>query len=67
MSGTRLQYLANRILVKESEFAEDEHLAVFCARLDHLQQEWRLVRFLDMRGKNTGSTALLRFTVLLVE
>jgi phosphatidylinositol phospholipase C delta len=67
MSGTRLQYLANRILVKESEFAEDEHLAVFCARLDHLQQGWRLVRFLDMRGKNTGSTALLRFTVLLVE
>jgi len=55
--------MANRLLVKESEFAEDEHLAVFCARLDHLQQGWRLVRFLDMKGKNTGSTALLRFTL----
>jgi phosphatidylinositol phospholipase C delta len=56
-------FSTTRLLVKESEFGEDEHLAVFCARLSYLQEGWRLIRLLDMRGKNTGATALVRFRI----
>lgn len=44
-----------------------EHLGVFCARLDHLQQGWRFIRLLDPKGKNTGSTLLVRFGISVVE
>lgn len=54
-----------RMLVCESEFGKDDKLAFFCARLEHLQQGWRLVRLLDMKGKNSGATMLVRFTMRL--
>lgn len=51
-----------RILFKENEFGKDDKLAVFCAKLDHIQQGWRLVRLLDMHGKGCGATLLVNFT-----
>lgn len=54
-------------MIRQSEFGKDDHLAVFCARLDHLQQGWRLVRLLDNIGKNTGATLLVRFQIAVVE
>ncbi|KAJ6602808.1 PLC-like phosphodiesterase [Mycena vulgaris] len=56
-----------RLTVMESEFGRDDKMVVFCARVDHLQQGWRLVRMLDMQGKNSGATLLVRFSVALVE
>ncbi|KAJ7019873.1 PLC-like phosphodiesterase [Mycena alexandri] len=56
-----------RLTVMENEFGRDDHLAVFCARVDHLQQGWRLVRMLDMKGKDSGATLLVRFTATLID
>jgi hypothetical protein len=36
-------------------------LAVFCARVDHLQPGWRVVHLMDMKGKDSGATLLVRF------
>jgi len=55
-----------RISVLQSELGKDDHLAVFCARVDHLQQGWRLIRLLDIRGKNSGATALVHFQILVM-
>lgn len=56
-----------RLTVMESELGKDDKLVVFCARVDHLQQGWRLVRMLDMKGKNSGATLLVRFSISLLE
>jgi phosphatidylinositol phospholipase C delta len=51
-----------RFLVMEDEWGKDDRLAVFCSRLDYIQNGWRLVRLLDMKGKESGSTVLVKFT-----
>ncbi|KAF7361277.1 Phosphoinositide phospholipase C [Mycena sanguinolenta] len=57
-----------RLTVMQSEFGRDDKLVVFCARVAHLAQGWRLVRMLDgKKGKNTGATLLVRFTTLLAD
>ncbi|THH12951.1 hypothetical protein EW146_g7218 [Bondarzewia mesenterica] len=51
-----------RIRVKENvEYGRDPEMAVFVARVEHIQTGWRFVRMLDRKGKDTGSTLLLRF------
>ncbi|KAJ7479758.1 PLC-like phosphodiesterase [Mycena latifolia] len=56
-----------RLTVMEEEFGRDDKMVVFCARVDHLQQGWRFVRMLDMEGKNSGATLLVRFSVSLLD
>ncbi|KAJ7751007.1 PLC-like phosphodiesterase [Mycena maculata] len=51
-----------RLTVRRSELLGHEELAVFCARLDHLQEGLRFVRMLDMKGKNSGATLLVDFS-----
>ncbi|KAJ7056622.1 PLC-like phosphodiesterase [Mycena amicta] len=51
-----------RFTVMQSEFGVDDKIVVFCARVAHLQPGWRLIRMLDMKGKNSGATLLVRFT-----
>jgi phosphatidylinositol phospholipase C, delta len=51
----------------ESEIGFDDKLALFCAKVDHLQPGWRLIRLTDMKGKFTGTTLLARFEVTAVE
>ncbi|KAG7442703.1 PLC-like phosphodiesterase [Guyanagaster necrorhizus] len=52
-----------RLCIKHDEFGTDVKIVVFCARLIHLQQGWRFIRMLDMTGKNSGATLLVRFTI----
>ncbi|KAH7925739.1 PLC-like phosphodiesterase [Leucogyrophana mollusca] len=54
-------------ILRHEEFLKDERLAVFCARVDHLQQGWRFVRLLNMKGKNSGATLLARFVISVVD
>ncbi|KAF8962864.1 PLC-like phosphodiesterase [Flammula alnicola] len=57
-----------RLLVFEDEFGKDDRIVVFCGRLDHIVKgEWALVRMLDMKGKNSGATVLVRFTTSRVQ
>ncbi|KAJ7487289.1 PLC-like phosphodiesterase [Mycena galericulata] len=51
-----------RLTVLQSEFGRDDKLVVFCARVDHLQEGWRFVRMLDLSGKNSGATLLVKFS-----
>ena len=48
-------------IAKDVELREDTQLAVFCDRLDYLQEGWHFVRLLDMKGKETSATLLVRF------
>jgi len=48
-----------RILLQEDEYGRDDELAVFCARLSRIQQGWRLMRLLDVKGKDSGATLLI--------
>ena len=41
----------------------NDTLAVFCARVEYLQQGWRLVYMLGMDGKELGTTMLVKFTI----
>jgi phosphatidylinositol phospholipase C delta len=59
--------MVDRLLVVKDEFGKDDRLAVFCARVDHLQQGWRLVRLLDMKGKDSGAVLLVRFTISVID
>lgn len=52
-----------RLLVMGSEFGKDDKMVVFCARVDHLVEGWRLVRMFDMKGKNSGATMLVNFSI----
>jgi hypothetical protein len=40
---------------------KDDRIVVFCARLNHLQQGWSLIRMMDMKGKDSGATLLVQF------
>lgn len=52
-----------RLVIFENEFGVDDQIVFFCARLETLMQgQWALVRMLDMKGKNSGATVLVRFT-----
>ncbi|KAF8151614.1 PLC-like phosphodiesterase [Crassisporium funariophilum] len=52
-----------RLMICEDEFGKDDRIVVFCARLDHLVKgKWCLVRMLDMKGKNSGATVLIRLS-----
>jgi phosphatidylinositol phospholipase C, delta len=51
-----------RLLVgRPVDILKDEKFAVFCARVDRLNTGWRLVRLMDMKGKDSGATLLVRF------
>ena len=45
-----------------SEDGPDDKLAFFCARVDHLQQGWKLVHMLDSHGQDSGALLLARFS-----
>jgi phosphatidylinositol phospholipase C delta len=47
----------------EDEFGKDDKMAVFCTRLSYIQQGLRLVHLLDMKGRDTHATLLVRFTI----
>jgi len=49
-----------RILLQKDEYGKDGELAVFCARVLHLQQGWRLIGLLDMKGNDSGAKLLIR-------
>ncbi|KAF8621374.1 hypothetical protein AX15_007836 [Amanita polypyramis BW_CC] len=51
------------LTVVEDEFGPDEKLATFCARVDYLQHGWKLIRMLNLRGKDSGAVLLARFVV----
>lgn len=55
---------AGRLVIsKDHEFSSSEKLAVFCARVEYIQQGWRLIRLLNMKGKDTHATLLVKFTI----
>ncbi|KAJ7202660.1 PLC-like phosphodiesterase [Mycena pura] len=56
-----------RLTVMESEFGRDDKIVVFCARVSHLQEGWRIVRMLDRKGKNSGATLLVRFSSVVAD
>jgi phosphatidylinositol phospholipase C delta len=54
-----------RLLVRRPVgLGKDEKLAVFCARVDRLYSGWRVVRLMDMKGKNSGASLLMRIKLL---
>ncbi|PFH49185.1 hypothetical protein AMATHDRAFT_148284 [Amanita thiersii Skay4041] len=57
------QFTFLRFIIMEDEFGQDDEIVVFCARVEHLQQGWKLVRMLDMKGKNSGATLLVKFCI----
>jgi phosphatidylinositol phospholipase C delta len=60
---SKLIYSLARLLIKEDEFGRDDHIVVFCGRLEHIVKgKWLLVRMMDMKGKNSGATVLARLT-----
>ncbi|KAF8814579.1 PLC-like phosphodiesterase [Phlegmacium glaucopus] len=51
-----------RFVIMQEEFGKDDSIVVFCARLNHLvKNRWVLVRMMDMKGRNSGATVLVRF------
>jgi len=61
---TSLKYaFIDSIVVKEKEWGKDDELAVFCARLEHLQQDWRFLRMMNLDGKDSGATMLVKFEI----
>ena len=59
----KLISILSRILLQKDEYGRDEELAVFCARVSHIQQGWRLVRLLDMKGRDSGAILLIRIAL----
>ncbi len=58
-----LTVLGVRLVIFENELGIDDQIVFFCARLETLLQgQWALVRMLDMKGKNSGASVLVRFT-----
>ena len=43
ISSAVLDLISCRLTVLEDELGPDDKLAFFCARVDHLQQGWKLV------------------------
>ncbi|KAI5891749.1 PLC-like phosphodiesterase [Schizophyllum commune H4-8] len=52
-----------RLRIQEDEFGRDDKLVVFCARLEYIQPGWRLVRLMNLAGKFSGATLLVRFVI----
>ncbi|TDL23427.1 PLC-like phosphodiesterase [Rickenella mellea] len=53
-----------RLHVSKDELIHDEKLGIFCARVESLYTDtYRLVRLLNAKGKDTGATMLVRFSV----
>jgi len=52
-----------RILITQDKYGLDEHRAVFCARLQSIQQGWRFVRLLDTKGRDSHATLLVHFAM----
>ena len=52
-----------RLRIQEDEFGRDDKLVVFCARLEYIQSGWRLVRMMNLAGKFSGATMLVRFEI----
>lgn len=52
-----------RLRIQEDEFGRDDKLVVFCARLEYIQPGWRLVRLMNLAGKFSGATLLVRFEI----
>ncbi|KAF8635763.1 hypothetical protein AX17_003862 [Amanita inopinata Kibby_2008] len=52
-----------KFTILEDEFGKDDKLVVFCARVDHLQQNWKLVRMLNLQGKDSGATLFVKFSI----
>jgi len=50
-------------VLENEEFKSDDKLAFFCARVDHLQQGWKLVRMMDSQGQDSGAVLLTRFSI----
>jgi phosphatidylinositol phospholipase C delta len=51
-----------RLLVcRPVELLKDETLATFTGQVDRLKSGWRVVRLMDMKGKDSGATLLVRF------
>ncbi|KAJ7621121.1 PLC-like phosphodiesterase [Roridomyces roridus] len=66
-----LAFIRLTILHQKDFGLAHEELAVFCARVDNLEQGLRLVRLMDLRGKvkgkNSGAVLLAAFTRAAVE
>ncbi|KAH8929938.1 PLC-like phosphodiesterase [Atractiella rhizophila] len=52
-----------RITIKEDVFGKDDEVAVFCTRVLYLQEGWRFIRMMNMKGKHNG-TLLAKFEVV---
>ncbi|KAL1703090.1 PLC-like phosphodiesterase [Schizophyllum commune] len=52
-----------RLRIQEDEFGRDDKLVLFCARLEYIQPGWRLVRLMNLAGKFSGATLLVRFEI----
>jgi phosphatidylinositol phospholipase C delta len=51
-----------RLLVYEDEFGKDDRISTFCSPVDRLVLgEWLLVRLMNTKGKDIGTTALVKF------
>ena len=59
---------SERFVILHDEFVKDDHIVVFCARLNHLVKgQWVLVRMMDMKGRNSGATVLVRFSTFQIQ
>ena len=63
ISSLVLDLISCRLTVLEDELGPDDKLAFFCARVDHLQQGWKLVHMLDSHGQDSGAVLLARFSI----
>ncbi|KAL1744730.1 PLC-like phosphodiesterase [Schizophyllum fasciatum] len=53
-----------RLRIQEDEFGRDDKLVVFCARVSTILPGWRLVRMMNLAGKFSGATLLVRFEIV---
>lgn len=51
-----------RLLIYEDEFGKDDRISTFCSPVERLVLgEWLIVRLLNKKGKDVGTTALVKF------
>lgn len=51
-----------RLLIYEDEFGKDDRISTFCSPIERLVLgEWLIVRLLNKKGKDVGTTALVKF------
>ena len=52
----------DRFLIYEDEFGKDDRVSTFCSPVERLVTgEWLVVRLMDRKGKDVGTTALVKF------